>query len=127
MTAICIVKFNSGFYALALQPEGGRIAVQGWPTQVEAVKYWENAYLVAHRTPEKSAAACLHYMAFDPIVVVVNSVSDLKPALPKAPAFYELGNVSGRVYGVKLKTAAARKLIETGVRPRLAIKIAWSG
>lgn len=119
MLFIVVVNFDHDFYVK--QADDGS-AIQGWKSEADACHYFTAAYDQRHRRGhEPSMSACLHWLMFQPAVVKIKHVNDIRRWLPtsKTPTSYELSTVAGGMRGLLLDRVRGRRVWQRGTRPAL--------
>jgi len=119
--AVVLVKLDETRLVLMTGSSG---CVQAFPTETDAVNYFEDAYARSHgRSYESSMSACLHSILYRPSVVVFASREEMLRGLgivhPKKATIIDANSVCGGVSGILLESPRARRAWTKGVRPRL--------
>lgn len=96
--------------------------VEAFPSKEKALTYFESTYEAAHRRGHiGSASACISYMFFQPSIVGVANIEDLKTRFVPDEKNVKLLVISGDTnsfYGIDV-THLAGKSWEDGVKPQL--------
>jgi len=117
MFFIVLIKTNKGVFILAQSEKGN--AVQAFKRREEALGYFEDAYNDKHSSGyEGSMSACINWMFYQPSVVEVVGLEDIKTIAAEEPRLFHLQNSSGSMTGIDTREVA-KELWENGVKPKL--------
>jgi hypothetical protein len=102
---------------LLMGNEGG--SVRAFAHEVDAVRYFEDAYNYAHvRGYEPSMSACINWLFIQPSIVTFKTQAELKKLVERPVISVTFNCVAGGGEGLMVKRSAW-KLWDKGVKPRL--------
>jgi hypothetical protein len=96
--------------------------VHAFKTSEEATGFFEEAYNRKHNSGyEASMSACINFIQFQPKIIKINGMEDLKKIAADPPKLVSIGGVAGWMTGITTSDLA-KKLWEEGISPKLISK-----
>jgi len=93
--------------------------VVGFEDEKSALEYFEVPYHQAHTiSHEKSMSATMHFMFYNPRLIKVESLDELKKLSTEPPELFKLNHVSGFMFGI-LCNHSATEFYDNGKVPAL--------
>lgn len=113
----CIIETDARYGLLAAETDGVW-HILGFPSEQAGLEYFEKAYERFHsRGYEASMSACLNWLFFKPSIIRA-TIEELREMVAKQ-SVSRIGNVSGSVNVIPLKTSLAKPMWESGSKPAL--------
>lgn len=113
---VCVVESGEKFGLLAIQDDGSWV-VQGFESETDGLRYFEEAYERAHaRGYESSMSACINWLVFQPSILRM-SLEQIRD-LAAGPRIHNWSSVAGSMRVIPLKPEA-EPLWESGAKPKL--------
>ena len=94
--------------------------VIGFSTLRKAKNYFENSYKSAHsRSYEGSMSACLNYITFQPSIIEIKDVEDIRNNIAEEkPKTVRLSHLSGFMNAITTREGV-KELWNSGIKPKL--------
>jgi|ADurb_Leu_01_Slu_FD_contig_111_204794_length_4986_multi_2_in_0_out_0_3 hypothetical protein len=114
---ISIMKSDDKFY-ITTDKKG---IISGFKTKEDGVSSYEKLYMEWHqRSHEASMSACLGYMTFQPSIVKVSGVDEIRKMVGNEPHLFDLSHVSGYMTGIQIPDpAVGQEYWDKGAKPQL--------
>lgn len=97
-------------------------AIAGFESAGDGLRHFTDGYNRNHRRGyEPSMSACINFIQFQPAIVRIHSLDDLKAVLddPEKPTVMTYGSIAGRMTGVPVNVEKATPVWEAGQKPAL--------
>jgi len=117
MIYIYLINTQGKIYIMA-RPDPPHTVI-GFENKKDGLDYFEISYQSSHtKGYEKSMSATLHYVFFNPRLVDVKNLDEIKEMAATPAELYHLRHVSGNMIGI-LCNEKAQKYYEDGTPPAL--------
>lgn len=112
------IVWSGGEYYITTDHRG---IISAFVSEKNGLDAYENMYMEWHnRSHEASMSACLGHMTFQPSIVKVSGVDEIKKIVGDEPHIFDLRHVSGYMTGLKIPDPeVGKKYWDKGAKPKL--------
>jgi hypothetical protein len=112
------IILSDGNYYITTDRKG---IISAFVSEKSGLDAYEKMYMEWHdRSHEASMSACLNHITFQPSIVKVSGVDEIKKIVGEDPHLFDLRNVSGFMTGLKISDIEiGKKYWDKGAKPQL--------